>query len=295
MSVPSRSREVRCAAGRRSAVLAAAAVPLALIAVLGAPLAYGMDAAATTQNGAVPSAGATVAGSFGGPGGGRALGRDFPGARSGFPGATDGRAPAGAGGGFGGQAGINAALAKLLEAGASGYRWAAATVGSNSAASIELGSNGVPVMAIGGFSGSDPAPSLAEFEKLVSGHEIHYLVSGGGAGGFGGFGAAPGRSGASGPSGFAAGRDGRVPAGFAAGGPGGGSGDASQITSWVEAHFTSETVGGTTVYDLSSPRAGAGSVAPGTASSGAPAQPTSPQARVPRPSGSAPASPGPSA
>ncbi len=32
-----------------------------------------------------------------------------------------------------------------------------------------------------------------------------------------------------------------------------GSGDdASQITSWVESHFTSETVGGVTVYDLTS-------------------------------------------
>ncbi len=114
-----------------------------------------MDTAATANSGAVPSAGPTVAGSFG-----------IPGARSGFPGGADGRLPAGGGGGFGGQASISATLAKLLEAGASGYRWAAATVTSSSAASIELGSNGVPVMAIGGFSGSDPAPSLAEFEKL---------------------------------------------------------------------------------------------------------------------------------
>ena len=33
---------------------------------------------------------------------------------------------------------------------------------------------------------------------------------------------------------------------------GGTSDDASQITSWVESHFTAETVGGVTVYDLSS-------------------------------------------
>jgi hypothetical protein len=162
-------------------------------------------------------------------------------------------------------------VAKLLEAGASGYRWAAATVSSTSAASIELGSNGVPVMAIGGFSGSDPAPSLAEFEKLVSGHQIHYFVSGGAGGGFGGFAGPPGESGASRASDFAASPDGGPSAGFAAaGGPGGGSGDASQITSWVEAHFKSETVGGTTVYDLSSPKAGgAGSAGTGTAPAGA--------------------------
>ena len=121
-------------------------------------------------------------------------------------------------------------------------------------------------MAIGGFSGSDPAPSLAEFEKLVSGHQIHYFVSGGAGGGFGGFAGPPGESGASRAPDFAASPDG-APVGFAAaGGPGGGSGDASKITSWVEAHYKSETVGGTTVYDLSSPKAaGTGSVGTGTA------------------------------
>ena len=278
-------RAFRPAAGWRRTVLAAAPAPLALIAGLGGPLAYSMDTTATTSTGAVPSAGPAVAGSFG-PGGGPAPGRELPGGASGRPGGTTGRGSAGAGGGFGGQASVSTALAKLLEGGASGYRWAAAAVGSTSTASMELGSNGVPVMAIGGFSGSDPAPSLAGFEKLVSRHQIHYFVSGGGAGGFAGV---PGRSGASGPVG--ADERGSTPGGFAAGGPGGGSGDASQITSWVEAHFKSQTVDGTTVYNLSSPKAGAGSIVPGTASSGAPAQPASPQARVPRPSGSAPPSP----
>ena len=261
-------RALRPAAGWRRTVVAAAPVPLALIAGLGAPLAYSMDTSATTQSGAVPSAGPTMAGSFGIPGGGRALGRDFPGAPSGFPGGTDARVPAGAGGGFGGQASISATLARLLEAGASGYRWAAATVGSTSAASIELGSNGVPVMAIGGFSGTDPAPSLAEFETLVSKHQIHYFVSGGAGGGFGGFAGPPGESGASGlPDAAAGGGGGGTPSGFAA--LGGGSGDASQITSWVEGHFKSETVGGTTVYVLSSPTAGgAGSAGARTAPPG---------------------------
>ena len=73
-------------------------------------------------------------------------------------------------------------MIRLLTTGASGYRWAAATVGSNSAASLELSTGGEPVMAIGGFSGSDPAPTLAEFKKLVSEHKIHYFVSGGIAG-----------------------------------------------------------------------------------------------------------------
>ncbi len=124
------------------------------------------------------------------------------------------------GGGPGAGGGVSSALAKLLESGASGYRWAAATVGSTSAASLELGSNGVPVMAIGGFTGSDPAPTLAEFKAMVAAHEIHYFVASGGAGG--------------------------------AGGAGGGSGYGSQITAWVKQHFTARTIGGMTVYDLAS-------------------------------------------
>ncbi len=285
-------RALRPAVGWSRTVLAAAPVPLALIAGLGGPLAYSMDTTVTTHTGAIPSAGPTVAGSFG-PGAGLAPGREFPGGASGLPGGTSGRVPAGAGGGFGGQASVSTALAKLLEAGASGYRWAAATVGSTSAASMELGSNGVPVMAIGGFSGSDPAPSLAEFEKLVSRHQIHYFVSGGGPGGFGGFADAPGRSGASGP--FGADEEGSTPGGFAAGGPGGGSSDASQITSWVETHFKSQTVGGTTVYDLSSPKVDAGSIVPGTASSGAPAQPAGPRTAPQRVGPAFPSNFGPSA
>jgi hypothetical protein len=50
---------------------------------------------------------------------------------------------------------------------------------------MEPATGGIPVMAIGGFRGTDPAPSLAEFEKLVAAHRIHYNVVGGG-GGFGG-------------------------------------------------------------------------------------------------------------
>ena len=145
----------------------------------------------------------------------------FPGAPGGTSSSSEaaGRPGGGTGGGPGGGS-VSSALSKLLESGASGYRWAAATVGSSSAASLELSSDGVPVMAIGGFTGSDPAPTLAEFEKLVAGHEIHYFVAGG-----------------------------------AGGGAGGGSGYGSQVTSWVEKHFTARTVGGMTVYDLTKAKA----------------------------------------
>ncbi len=119
----------------------------------------------------------------------------------------------------------NPALTKALQDDASRYTWAAATVNSNNAAGYQLASD-EPVMAIGGFNGTDPAPTLAQFEQYVSEGKIHYFIASGG-GGFGG-------------------------GGFGGGAGGGSSDDASQITSWVESHFTAETLGGVTVYNLTS-------------------------------------------
>ncbi len=109
----------------------------------------------------------------------------------------------------------------MLQADAGHYTWVAATVNSNSAAGYQLASDD-PVMAIGGFNGTDPAPSLSQFEKYVSEGKIHYFISGGGAGGFG---------------------------------SGGRGDDATKITSWVESHFTAKTVDGATLYDLTDPAA----------------------------------------
>ena len=39
------------------------------------------------------------------------------------------------------------------------------------------------VMAIGGWSGTDASPTLAEFQQYVADGRIHYFVSGGRAGG----------------------------------------------------------------------------------------------------------------
>jgi 4-amino-4-deoxy-L-arabinose transferase-like glycosyltransferase len=102
----------------------------------------------------------------------------------------------------------------------------AAAVGSNRASGYQL-ATGEPVMAIGGFNGTDPAPTLAEFEKLVSEGRIHYYIAGGAGGGAGG-----------GPGGPA------VAGGTAV------SSTSSQITTWVLNHFTAQTLGGATVYDL---------------------------------------------
>ena len=121
------------------------------------------------------------------PAGGAGAG-GFPGGARGF-GGGGAFARGGAGGGAGGGRvlelqHVEAALNKALQADAGKFTWAAATVNSNNAAGYQLGS-GEPVMAIGGFNGTDPAPTLAQFEKYVSEGKIHYYIASGG-GGFGG-------------------------------------------------------------------------------------------------------------
>ncbi len=193
-------------------------------------------------------------------------------------GAAAGAGSAAAGGtaggmGAGGQTQTSAALVKALEAGAGSYRWVAAVSGSQSAASLELATGGDPVMAIGGFSGEGGHLSLAQFTRDVAAGEIHYYIASavGGAGTGGVPGAAGGAAGASGPPtsagpgsdgsasttagtrpGGAGSPTGAARSGAAAGGPGGYS--VSSITSWVKAHYKSVTIGGQTVYDLSTPK-----------------------------------------
>jgi hypothetical protein len=56
---------------------------------------------------------------------------------------------------------------------------------ANSAGAIELAS-GAPVMAMGGFTGSDPAPTLAELQSYIASGELRYVIVGGQGGGPGG-------------------------------------------------------------------------------------------------------------
>ncbi len=61
--------------------------------------------------------------------------------------------------------------------------WIAATTGAaNSAAGYQLATDD-PVMAIGGFNGSDPSPTLAQFQQYVRDGKVHWFISGGGFGG----------------------------------------------------------------------------------------------------------------
>ncbi len=142
----------------------------------------------------------------------------FPGASPGAFGGTGGFGNGGGGGAPSGGGLLNGStpgkqLTALLEAGVSRYTWVAATTGADSASGYQL-ATGDPVMAIGGFNGTDPAPTLAQFERDVAQGKIHYYIEGGGIGG------------------------------------NSGSSDASQIASWVSSHFTARTVDGITIYDL---------------------------------------------
>ena len=264
---------------RLTARVTAVAVGLALAAAMSGPLAYTATTIGTAHTGSIPSAGpatgaAGLGGGFagGGPGTGGvpgtagASGRvpggmgGTDGGRAGFGGspptgsadsAPTGATPYGAGpgsfgarpegaadgmtgmtGGAAGRSGFGeaaggggatttgAALTTALRSDAGSYRWVAATFGSQSAADLELAS-AEPVMAIGGFNGEGGNIGLAAFEAAVAKGEIHYFIASGAGGG---------------------------------GAPGGGGGreaDAA-ITSWVESHFHSETIGGQTVYDLTS-------------------------------------------
>ncbi|MEU8627310.1 glycosyltransferase family 39 protein [Streptomyces sp. NPDC048669] len=145
----------------------------------------------------------------------------MPGAGEGFRGGGRG---GGGGGGMGGLlngASVDAAAKKLLAKDADDYTWSAAAIGSQNAASYQL-ATGDPVMAIGGFNGSDPSPTLSQFKKYVEDGRIHYFISSGeGGGGMGGM--------------------------------GGDSGTSSKISTWVEANFKKVAAGSATFYDLTQP------------------------------------------
>ncbi|MFE9645457.1 ArnT family glycosyltransferase [Streptomyces sp. NPDC006365] len=155
------------------------------------------------------------------PGGGQnQQGQQGQNQQGGTPGAQ------GDGGGMGGAGGMGGLLngatvgdeaKELLEANSGDYTWVAAAIGAQNAASYQL-ATGDPVMAIGGFNGSDPSPTLAEFKQYVEDGNIHYFVAGGGMG---------------------RGDD--------------SSGTGSQISEWVQENFQEVTVGSATFYDLTRP------------------------------------------
>jgi 4-amino-4-deoxy-L-arabinose transferase-like glycosyltransferase len=176
--------------GRLPRPVATVTAGLALAAALSAPAAFALATAQSEHSGAMPGVGpARAHGNFAGFGGGLL---DSP------------------------ESGPD--LTRLLAEGADGYPWTAAVVGSNNAAGYQLAA-GAPVMAVGGFNGTDPAPTLAEFKSDVAAKQIHYFIRG--------------RSGMAGIFGHAS-----------------GSHDAADVAEWVQANFTSKRVDGVVVYDL---------------------------------------------
>ena len=167
---------------------------LAVLACLAAPTAYALATVATPHSGAIPSVGpARAHGSFGGPGG--------------------------PGGGFLDIPKPGSGLTALLSDGADGFRWTAAVVGSSNAEGYQLAAD-APVMAVGGFNGTDPAPTLGEFQDDVADGRIHYFIKAHSM-----FGMPVGRGTT-------------------------GSREAADIGEWVEAQYASMTVDGVVLYDL---------------------------------------------
>jgi 4-amino-4-deoxy-L-arabinose transferase-like glycosyltransferase len=197
--------------GRRAALVAAG---LGLALMLAGPAAYAADTMQTAYSGGDPSAGpvaidATGRGGLGGRNGGPA---------GGFGGVTNGGAddanPAVTADDGGGSSQADSALVEYLVANRGGATWILAVNGANEAGSIELAS-GLPVMAMGGFSGGDPAPTLAQLQAYVASAQLRYILVG-------------------------------------SSGRGGPNGASSDITSWVTTNGTVvESVGNGTLYDLS--------------------------------------------
>jgi hypothetical protein len=176
-------------ARRRGRFFAAAGVA-SLIGVLAGPAAYAVTPLSQTIAGSNPVAGPTAGGAVGAfPGGLPGFGGGLAGGRAGFGGGlAGGRAGFGGGTGrYGGRLGgaANRQMIAYLEAHRDGATWLVAVQGSSAAATIILETGGIPVMAMGGFRGTDPAPTLAQLEQYVKQGKLHYVLAGGG-GGFGG-------------------------------------------------------------------------------------------------------------
>ncbi|MBD3784661.1 MAG: glycosyl transferase, partial [Micrococcales bacterium] len=221
----------------RRALVAVAA--MAIVAGLAGPAAYAATTLATGHSGSIVTAGPSTGGPGGGPGGGGGTppgggfgggtapgGTTNPNGSTGPGGTVQGGTAQGQGttrGPGGGMNGLldattpDAAVVQALQADADSFTWVAAAVGSQNAAGLQLATE-LPVMAIGGFNGSDPSPTLAEFQQDVADGRIHYFLSGGGFRG-----------------------------------QQGGSDVADQINTWVSEHYTPVTIGGQTFYDLTRP------------------------------------------
>ena len=160
----------------RSRAIGRVALAVGVAAMLVGPVLYTVDTMDKAISGGDPAPG-PASGRFGGfPGG-------FPGGAGGFPGDA---------------AGTDDALVAWLVAHHGEETWLVAVGSANQAGPLQLAS-GVPVMAMGGFMGSDPAPTLEQLQAYVRDGSLRYVLLGEGRGGGpGGFFGGDGRGSVSG-------------------------------------------------------------------------------------------------
>ena len=105
----------------------------------------------------------------------------------GFGAAGFGQGGLGGPGGFPGDAGgTDRALTDYLVANRGTATWLVAVSSASQAGPIQL-ATGLPVMAMGGFMGADPAPTLAQLQAYVADGRLRFVLLGGRGGGPGGF------------------------------------------------------------------------------------------------------------
>jgi 4-amino-4-deoxy-L-arabinose transferase-like glycosyltransferase len=187
---------------RAGARLAISGAIIGLAGALAGPAAYAVDAASSRVNGTNPLAG-PASGAMGFPGGGRmrppgaggGLPRgSFPGGapRGNLPGGASpggafqggGQAAPGGGGGMGGRGGrggpdevVDSKLISFLRQNQGGATWLVAVSSAQSASSIIL-QTGRPVIAMGGFTGTDPALTVTKQQKYVAEGKLRYVMTG---------------------------------------------------------------------------------------------------------------------
>ena len=192
-----------------------AGLALGLVALLAGPASFTYDTITSPYSGSIvaagPSATATdfLSGSNDGQGG-----RGF--GFGGFPG-TGGPGFGGAGGPGGSVSLSDSALAQYLVNNQGSATWIVAVSDASDAADLEL-ATGKPIMAMGGFSGSDNALTLDQLEADIAHGSLRYVIVGG-----------------------------------QGGGPGGFNSQSSQVTAWITRHGTLVSIPGSSakVYDLS--------------------------------------------
>jgi len=162
------------------APLAAVPAVVASAALLAGPAAYSLTTIAA------PAAGFGSAGPL--PGGGL-IGQSAPaGSSPGSPPRLEGGEPPSTeempkrglpafepGTGFGAVEDVSPPLVTYLTSHQGHAKYLLAVDGSDAAAGFIL-ATGKPVIAMGGFLGTDPAPTLEEFKRLVAAGEVHYVL-----------------------------------------------------------------------------------------------------------------------